>query len=200
MDDWLITILIVLAIALIAIGWPLYETRVGKPNRRRRALEESLKTLADHNVEIAYQGSSRRITQAKHLKSPHAPISVIDLLNRDSELNQGGDWKKLTFHEGFHQGPFADELTDQEWQFVHQRYTELVEEKTSNWITVETHQKLLKENEHRLEKLTSTYVEQARAIAERGSDHNRSTWDERFDALDTDPKRDRSRSQDNDAV
>lgn len=200
MDDWLITVLIVLAIALVAIGWPLYEARVGKPNRRRKALEDSLKTLADHNVEIAYQGSSRRIAQAKHLRSPNDPISVIDLLNRDSELNQGGDWKKLTFHEGFHQGPFADELTDQEWQFVHQRYTELVKEKTSNRITVETHQKLLKENEERLEKLTSTYVEQARAIAERGSDHNRSAWDETFDALNNDHKKDRDGKKDNDAA
>lgn len=199
MDDWLITVLIVLAIALIAIGWPLYEARVGKPNRRRKALEDSLKSLADHNVEIAYQGSSKRIAQAKHLKSPNAPISVIDLLNRDSELNQGGDWKKLTFHEGFHQGPFADELTDQEWQFVHQRYTELVEEKTSNRITVETHQNLLKENEHRLDKLTSTYVEQARAIAERGSDHKRDSWDEKFDALDADHKKDRAHKKDDDA-
>lgn len=199
MDDWLITVLIVLAIALIAIGWPLYEARVGKPNRRRKALEDSLKSLADHNVEIAYQGSSKRIAQAKHLKSPNAPISVIDLLNRDSELNQGGDWKKLTFHEGFHQGPFADELTDQEWQFVHQRYTELVEEKTSNRITVETHQNLLKENEHRLDKLTSTYVEQARAIAERGSDHKRDSWDEKFDAFDADHKKDRAHKKDEDA-
>lgn len=191
MDDWLVTILIVLAVTLIAIGWPLYESRVGKPNRRRKALEVSLETLADHNVEIAYRGSSKRITQAKHLKNPHDPISVIDLLNRDSELNQGGDWKKLTFHEGFHQGPFADELTDQEWQFVHQRYTQLVEEKTSNRITVETHQKLLKENEHRLEKLTSTYVEQARAIAEQGSDHDSNTWDDEFDALNTSRRKDR---------
>lgn len=179
-------ILIVLAVALAVVGWHFYDKHVGKPRSRRKALESSLDTLAEHNVDIAHHGTSKRIEQAKHLKSTDQPISVIDVLNRDSQLNQSGDWKKLTFHEGFHQGPFADELTDQEWQFVHQRYTQLVEEKTSHRVTVETHQKLLKENESRVEKLTKAYVEQARAIAEQGSDHDSDAWNDEFEALTRD--------------
>lgn len=176
-------ILIVLAVALLVTGWHFYDKHVHKPRSRLRALESSLDTLAEHNVDISYTGTSKRIEQAKHIKSTDRTISVIDVLNRDSQLNQGGDWKKLTFHEGFHQGPFADELTDQEWQFVHQRYAQLVEEKTSHRVTVETHQRLLKENEDRVSKLTKAYVEQAKAIAEQGPDHDSSRWDDEFDSL-----------------
>lgn len=186
MDDWLMTILIIAAVVLIVFGWQFYETRIGKPNRRRKALESSLETLAEHNVDIAYQGNSKRIPQAKHLVKPQDQISVIDLLNRDSKLNEGGDWKKLTFHEGFHQGPFADELTDAEWSFVHERYAKLMQQKTSNRVKVETHQKMLKENETRVEKLTQTYVEQARAIAEEGGDHDSAKWDVEFNSSHND--------------
>lgn len=176
-------ILIVLAVCFAGFGWHFYDVRIGKPKSRRKALETSLNTLAEHNVDIAYSGSSRRIEQAKHLKSTEKPISVIDLLNRDSKLNQGGDWKKLTFHEGFHQGPFADELTDDEWQFVHQRYTQLVEEKTSHRVKVETHHRLLKDSEVRVDKLTKAYVEQAKAISEQSENHDSKSWNDEFDAL-----------------
>lgn len=183
MFDWLIPLLIVLAVALASAGWYVYDARVGKPRGRLKALETSLNTLADHNVDIAATGTSYRIEQAKHLKIRDQSVSVLDLLNRDSRLNQAGDWKRLTFHEGFHQGPYADELTDDEWRFVHQRYAELVEQKTSHRVRVETHQKLLKENEARVDKLTKTYVEQARAIAEQGGDHDSNRWNDEFDAL-----------------
>lgn len=186
MDDWLIIVLIVLAAALAAAVGHFYTVHVGKPRGRRRALEASLEALAEHNVEVAHIGSSTRIEQTKHLRSRSTPISVIDLLNRSSKLNQDGDWKKLAFHEGFHQGPYADELTDDEWQFVHQRYAQLVEQKTAHRIRVETHQRLLKENEDRVDKLTRTYVEQARAIAEQTGDHDSSRWNDEFDALSRD--------------
>lgn len=183
MDDWVTVILILLAVALALIAWHFYDVRVGKPRSRLKALEQSLATLADHNVDIAHRGSSRRIEQAKHLKSKQKQISVVDLLDRDSKLNQGGDWKKLTFHEGFHQGPFADELTDDEWQFVHRRYAQLVEEKTAHRVKVGTHQRVLKESETRLDKLTAAYAEQVRAIAEEPTKHDSSRWNDEFDAL-----------------
>ena len=183
MSEWLMALLIVLTVALAMVGWHFYDVHIGKPRGRRKALEASLDTLADHNVEVAYIGSSSRIEQTKHLKSRSSSISVIDLLNRSSKLNQDGDWKKLTFHEGFHPGPYADELTDDEWQFVHQRYTQLVEQKTSHRVKIETHQRLLKESEARVDKLTRTYVEQARAIAEQTGDHDSNRWNDEFDAL-----------------
>ncbi|MGO1192832.1 MAG: hypothetical protein ACTMHH_03070 [Nesterenkonia sp.] len=183
MNDWLMVMLIVLAVALAMIGWYFYDLHIGRPRDRRKKLETSLDALAAHNVEVAHIGSSSRIEQTKHLKSRDSPISVIDLLNRDSKLNQDGDWKKLTFHEGFHQGPYADELTDDEWQFVHQRYAQLVEQKTSHRVRVETHQRLLKESENRVDKLTKTYVEQAKAIAEQTGDHDSNRWNDEFDAL-----------------
>lgn len=183
MNEWLMVILISLAVLLAVTGWHFYEVRVGKPKSRRKALESSLDTLAEHNVDIAYSGTSKRIEQAKHLKSTDKPMSVVDLLNRDSKLNQGGDWKKLTFHEGFHQGPFADELTDDEWQFVHQRYTQLVEEKTAHRVKVETHHRLLKDSEARVDKLTKAYVKEAKAISEQSRNHDSNTWNDEFDAL-----------------
>lgn len=183
MFDWLIALLIVLAVALTGAGWYIYDARVAKPRGRLKALETSLNALADHNVDVATTGTSYRIEQAKHLKLREQSVSILDVLNRDSKLNQDGDWKKLTFHEGFHQGPYADELTDEEWQFVHQRYTELVEQKTSHRVRVETHQRLLKENEARVDKLTKTYVEQARAIAEQTGEPDSDRWNDEFDAL-----------------
>lgn len=183
MSDWLMVLLIVLAVALSLVGWHFYDVRIAKPRGRRKALEASLDALAGHNVEVAHLGTSNRIEQTKHLKSTSSPISVIDLLNRDAKLNQDGDWKKLTFHNGFHQGPYADELTDDEWQFVHQRYTQLVEQKTSHRVRIETHQRLLKQNEARVDKLTKNYVEQAKAIAEQTGDHDSNRWNDEFDAL-----------------
>lgn len=184
MNEWLMIAIIVMVIALVLSGWHFYDARVGKPRSRRKALENSLATLADHNVDIEYVGTSKRIEQAKFLKNGHrAPISVLDLLNRDSALNESGDWKKLKFHEGFHQGPFDDELSDDEWQFVHRRYAELVEEKTSHRVAVETHQRFLKESEERINRLSRSYVEQAREIAQHAAEHDSDRWNEEFDAL-----------------
>src|SRR5699024_3888268 len=99
------------------------------------------------------------------------------------------DWKRLTFHEGFHQGPFAEELTDQEWQFVHQRYAQLVEEKTAHRVKVETHQRMLQESEERVAKLTKAYVDETKAIAEQTGNHDSSRWNDEFEALTRDDQR-----------
>ncbi len=191
MSEAIIIALVVLAVIMIVLGWYFYDTRVGKPRNRLKALEKSLDAIATHNVEIAYNGRSRRIEQVKRMKKGETtPLSVVDLLNRDSRLNKNGEWLKLEFYEGLHQGPFDDDLTKDEWQFVHRRYTELVEEKTTHRMSVESQQRLLQQNEDRMNRLTSSYVEEAQKIAESSSgDRHKDHWDAEFDALDEERRR-----------
>ena len=189
MDEVIIIALMALLLLAVIAGWYFYDTRVAKPKNRLKALEKSLDAIATHNVEIAYSGRSKRIEQLKRMKKGETtPLSVVDALNRDSRLNKNGEWLKLEFFEGLHQGPFDDELTKDEWQFVQRRYSELVEEKTTHRMSVETQQRLLHQNEDRMNRLTSSYVEEAKKIAEHHSgDQRKNTWDAQFDALDEDP-------------
>lgn len=187
MVEVIVAILVALAVLAGGAGWYYYDKHLGQPKARLKALETSLRALAEHNVDITYDGSSRRIEQAApRNRKATKELSVLDVLDQHAPINQGGDWKKLTFHEGFHAGPYAHELTDAEWRFIHHRYAELIQEVTSHRLTLESQRKVLKETEVRMQRMSKTYAQEAKRLAAEQQETHQQRWKRAYDDISED--------------
>lgn len=159
MDESIIfgIILVLFVFAGVVFG-NMYYSRTYLPRQRIKALDDSMNKAARVNA----QG-----------QRPEA-ISISEVLDRNSPENSIHGIQKL-LKTPFHTGPFADELSDEEWDHVHRFYPQAIENAVSDVVKMNSNMRQIQGSEERMTKLTQSYKKAAEDISE-GKDPYAEEW------------------------
>lgn len=157
-------VFMLIVVAAVVFG-NMYYSRTYLPRQRIQALEASMTKAAEINAR----------------KERSEMLSISDVLDRNSPENSISGLQRLLKHP-FHEGPFADELSDEEWDHVHQFYPKAIEEAVSHVVKTNANMRQIQGSEERMTKLTQSYKKAADDIAA-GTDPYAQQWEE----LESDP-------------
>lgn len=155
----IIAVLVVLLTAFSVVFGNMYYSRTYLPQKRRESLEKVLRHTAELNV--AKDKNEKR-------------LSVAEVLDRNSTQNHLTGIQKW-MNKPLYEGPFADELTEDEWNHVHDFYPRAIEEAASERMRRSSHLRRLEGSEHKMLELSRAYKQAAEEVAQ-GRDPHSEEW------------------------
>lgn len=202
MDPILIIIMFVVICSLTIAGtktYNVYNERVLVPRARMQLLEDTVDKIAAHNVSsVTKDGNNHRQAIVKDSPGKELAksfqeafgstrqlppqISLAEALREDHPINERiGSPFKSQRREPFHTGPYAHELTNDEWAFIQEYYQKAIQRITDNQIRLDANLNAVAEIESQLHRQMDAYSQARKQIA----NPNKDPYEQEFEALNS---------------
>lgn len=188
MDPLMVGILFVLVCALFVgsgKAYKSYSDKVLVPKARMQLLEDTVDKVAAHNVanankdegsdneddEIIKDGIGKELTKSFQetfgsVRQLPPQISLADALREDHPINTHiGSPFKSQRREPFHSGPYAHEMTKDEWSFVQEQYQKAIQRNTDETISLGANLTAVKEIEDQLHRQVEAYSKARKQVS-----------------------------------
>jgi len=164
---WLIILIITIVSTPFYYAYKTIERKYLIPKQRKESLEFLAHNVARHNIqsdhkkEISQKHNSNNALSISgvladfgftHPRKLPEKISLIDILQKEhpanNDIKTSLGWNSSNI---FHKGPYYDELTNEEWQFLQNAYHQYLSYYKRKYLHTSIHSHSIKEFEKKIE-------------------------------------------------